>query len=145
MSKKDEYAQAAFREIMSNRASGVYGSGSPGIGPGGRQEAPSSRGSDRVRSQSKVDGQAMRELQEVWASRSKQVELALINLWQNYDTMVEGFKILEGELQQTIGELSDCKEQLKTTEMVRNCVSVTHRISTSSRGVLISRGESYRL
>ena len=87
----------------------------------------------------------MRELQEVWASRYKQVELALINLWQNYDTMVEGFKILEGELQQTIGELSDCKEQLKTTEMVRNCVSVTHRISTSSRGVLISRGESYRL
>lgn len=154
MSRKDEHTRATFNEIMaSNRA---YSPRPSSVGRAKRErtyhEPSVSRGSGTTRSHhSGVDNQAMEELQEVYSSSSS-YPASSYTLRQKYSTVVEGFKILESELQQTqdrlaaaeaanrlghdsriseIGslkaELADCKEALERSEMVRDCVAFEHR------------------
>lgn len=150
MSRKDEHARATFNEIMaSNRA---YSPRPSSVGRAKRERTYREPSVSSTRSHhSGVDNQAMEELQEVYSSSSS-YPASSYTLRQKYSTVVEGFKILESELQQTqdrlaaaeaanrldhdsriseIGslkaELADCKEALERSEMVRDCVAFEHR------------------
>jgi hypothetical protein len=143
MSFHDEYARVAFDEVMANHQAHSPRSSGSGKRPGQVHREPSSsrRSGDVGSRRVQADIQDMAELQEAW---SVSIVLARSDkILQNYSIVVEGFKILEAELQQAhkslaaaqaenrpshdgckskienlTNELATCKQDLAKSQMV---------------------------